>query len=265
MKTALTIIQLICCVILAGAQAHAAALTGWIKTQATAPQPATDAAGAFAYPNTAAARRLGHAAPNPIENNLAKNALDDASFDVAPAQIDFPETYETALERDVRQAMNAWRAAKMGSGAPEEDGHAEKFILSIDVKVASEYWAPSKWRSPVFIAHADTASDDALRSIGLPGRFSDVTLGVDTGANDVKGAPRLTIRMILVRDGARVWTGYAGAPVAGASRSQIARALTHALADRMGATVDDPSFAFNPVGAAVVRVGGSINPEPQKE
>jgi len=76
--------------------------------------------------------------------------------------------------------------------------------------------------------------------------------------NKVSGTPRLTLRMILIANGERVWTGYAGAPINGASRAQIARALSQILVERMGRTTDEPALVFTPSGESTIEINTHI-------
>jgi len=223
--------------------AQAQSFNGWVKTISIDPALA-HASSAFAYP--------------PASNEIsATPAVSQAApFTVNDAVITVPESYGSLLEQDVRRAvLKALPVKQSNEGDNSTTESQRNMTLSFDVNVGAEY-RRDRWRSPVHIVYADTARNQRhyLHERGPLWAWSDVEIGIDGGINDIKGSPRLTVRMFLEENDERIWAGYAGAPVAGTSRSQIARALSEELVKRIGETTNDEKVQLEPVGAPSVTI-----------
>ena len=226
-----------------GAQAET--FEGWVKTISIDPS-AAHSSSAFVYPPSS------QEILKPAETSIPEAA----PFSLDDALIEVPESYGSLLEQDVRRiVLEALSKAGEKQSLEEPSDPLRNMTLSFDVSVGAEY-RRERWRSPVYIVHADTARKDRYYPHEREPywHWTDVEIDVDTGVNDIKGSPRLTVRMFLEENGERVWAGYAGAPVGPASRSQVARALSEELVKRMGETTNDDKIALEPVGAPSVTI-----------
>ncbi len=225
---------------------------GWIRTVAMAPD-AYDGPSPFLLPGAVgnlerAADPGAKAAADPDHTQTGPGdprIVEGEAFTLDDVAVDLPEAYGSALEGDARRVVADWLAERRVEGGAAAAARA--MTLSIDVRVASDYWKP-RWRSPLYIAYADSALWDGRTIV------DGFALGLDTDANRIRGAPRISMRMVLTEDGARVWAGFAGAPVKGAARSQIAKALALALIERAGRNVDEPLARFAIDAAPLVTI-----------
>lgn len=64
--------------------------------------------------------------------------------------------------------------------------------------------------------------------------------------------PELKVTIIARRGDDRVWAGYAGAAIDGASREEAARALVKALVEKLGEASDVPDAAFDLAGRSPI-------------
>ena len=235
----------LCGVLCMSPVAQAETFEGWVRTISIDPALA-HASSAFVYPPSS------QEPAKPIDVSVAEAS----PFSIKDAAIEVPESYGSLLEQDVRRALiKALSVADAEQSAREVNEPRRNMTLSFDVSVGAEY-RRDRWRSPVYIVHADTARENRYYPHEREPywHWTDVEIDVDTGINDIKGSPRLTVRMFLEENGERVWAGYAGAPVGPVSRSQVARALSEELVRRMGETTTDDKLALEPVGKPSVTI-----------
>jgi hypothetical protein len=148
---------------------------------------------------------------------------------------------EAAARDELKKALLA--RGLTNADAPMTD------ILTFSVKVeAPKPKGPKPLpKSPVRLQGVD---DDPTDNIHDPEVRPYITLDPKKPAKTA--APELKVTILARRGDERVWTGYAGAALEGASRENVARALVRALVDKLGEASDVPDAAFDLSGQGPV-------------
>jgi len=161
--------------------------------------------------------------------------------------IEMPEYYESTLESDLRGVI-ARSLADRGIGVDaegEDDGF--RISYSAEVRKPGEGHLP---QSRLQLA-PDRGGDLDVGTARMKRPEEGVKPVISFGLNDPPKLPGPSVRVsiIVMRGRERAWAGYAEAPLEGASRSEIARALGATLMRYWGvnADVSDARFSDGPV------------------
>lgn len=148
---------------------------------------------------------------------------------------------ETAARDELKKALAARGMTNAGADATD--------ILTFSVNVdAPKPKGPKPLpKSPVRLQGVD---DDPTDNIHDPEVRPYISL--DSKKPVRIAPPELKVTIIARRGDERVWSGYAGAALQGASREEAARALVRALAEKLGEASDVADAAFDLAGRSPV-------------
>ncbi|HBK90738.1 MAG TPA: hypothetical protein DDZ68_03600 [Parvularcula sp.] len=162
------------------------------------------------------------------------------AFAAAPiemgARYDAPDFYGSLVESEAREAMRAGLIARGLSAAEADDPAA--LIFSVRVEEPK----PASKRPPKSRLRLESVETDPTDNIRDPEVRPFLSLGPNERA--VAERPMIAVTIYARRGDERVWSGYAGAPLNGASCAAVVRALTAALVARIGENADIPSFSL---------------------
>lgn len=149
------------------------------------------------------------------------------------AAFETPEYLGSLIEAAARDEL---RQALIGMGLVES-GADTADLLTFSIKVKEPGPKEKKRRqSPLRLESVD---DDPTDNINDPEIRPVIAL--PTGNKAKEQVPSIEVTIYARRGSARVWSGYAGAPAAGASREDLVRGISRALIAHFGKTVDLPN------------------------
>lgn len=157
------------------------------------------------------------------------------AFALAPvaqgAAFEAPDYAGSLLESAGREEMKR-RLAAMGF---VESGEGDEGLLTFSIRIDQP--KPKVKGLPQSPVRLEGVDDDPTDNIHDPEVRPYIALPSGKKPSAAP-APSIEVTIYARRGGERVWSGYAGAPMIGASREEIARGLVRALIARLGETAD---------------------------
>jgi hypothetical protein len=196
----------------------------------------------------AAAATIGRRAESPpaLPNTALPNTAWLKTFASAPvdagAPFLAPDYYGSLIEGEARASMRDRLLAHGLLAAATDDPDAIAFSIKVEEP------KPALKRPPKSRLQLESIETDPTDNIRDPEVRPVILLGPRARAVGV--TPMIAVTIYARRGDERLWSGYAAAPSGGAARAAIARALTEALIDRYGESVDIPEFSLAPPAAA---------------
>lgn len=169
-----------------------------------------------------------------------------------------PEYYETALEGDMRAAINDALASRDVDVVDDPDMAPFRLTYSAEVRTPGL----SRPRQSRFRLDSDAADLQNFGSQRLlaPGNGVRPGLALGPRGNQPQRGPALRVSIIVLDGDQRIWSGFAEAELGDYRRSDLTRVLVSALMRHWGenAELDDTHFSTGPgAGLALGAIGES--------